>query len=270
MHRRRIITLLSDFGLVDSYVAEMKAVILSICPEACIVDISHGVRKFDIRMGSFLLLRASRFFPKGTIHLAVVDPGVGTERRPIIVETERGFYVGPDNGLLMPSSKMDGIKHIHVISNPKYMLNEISRTFHGRDIFSPAAAYLSRGVPISDFGPEIFDPIVPRFAEAKVHDGLIEGEVVYIDDFGNLVTNITQNNLTSAGISEGDMLLVKVRGKNFGLKLCEAYGRVSKNELLTIIGSSGFLEISVNQGSASRLLGVEAGEKIIIAKETEF
>ncbi|MBS7634899.1 SAM-dependent chlorinase/fluorinase [Candidatus Bathyarchaeota archaeon] len=270
MHGRRIITLLSDFGLVDSYVAEMKAVILSIYPEARIVDISHGVRKFDIRMGSFLLLRASRFFPKGTVHLAVVDPGVGTERRPIIVETERGLYVGPDNGLLMPSSKMDGIKHIHVISNPKYMLSEISRTFHGRDIFSPAAAYLAKGVPISEFGPEIFDPIIPRFAEAKLHDGLIEGEVIYTDDFGNLVTNIAQSNLTSAGISEGDTLLVKVRDKNLRLKLCEAYGYVSKNELLTIIGSSGFLEISVNQGSASRLLGVEAGEKIIIAKETGF
>jgi S-adenosylmethionine hydrolase len=265
---RRIITLLSDFGLVDSYVSEMKAVILSIYPEACIVDISHNVRKFDIRMGSFLLLRASRFFPNGTIHLAIVDPEVGTERRPIIIETERNFYVGPDNGLLIPSSKMDGIKHIHVISNPKYMLSKISRTFHGRDIFSPAAAYLAKGVPISDFGPEIFDPIIPSFAEANVHDGLIEGEVVYIDDFGNIVTNIAQSNIASAGISEGDILLVKVRDKNLRLKLCRAYGCLPKNELLTIIGSGGFLEISVNQGSALKRLGVDVGEKIIIGKET--
>jgi len=270
VRRRRIITLLSDFGLVDSYVSEMKAVILSICPEACIVDISHNVRKFDVKMGSYILLRASRFFPKGTIHLAVVDPGVGTERRPIIIETERGFYVGPDNGLLIPSSKMDGIKHIHVISNPKYMLSKVSRTFHGRDIFSPAAAYLAKGVPISDFGPEIFDPVIPSFSEARVHEGLIEGEVVYIDDFGNLITNIAQSNLASAGISEGDILLVKVRNRNFRLRLCEAYGRLPKNELLAIIGSGGFLEISVNQGSALKLLGADVGEKIIIRKETGF
>lgn len=270
--KHSIITLLSDFGLKDSYVAEMKAAILSICPEACIVDISHEVRKFDVRMGSFLLLRASRIFPKGTIHVAVVDPGVGTERRPIIVETSRAFYIGPDNGLLMPSARMDGIKHIYLISNRKYMFNRISRTFHGRDIFSPAAAHLAKGVPPSEFGPEIFDPVIPSYAEARFNEdiggeGLIEGEVIHIDDFGNIITNIAYSNLMQLGIAEGDFLIIEIRNKSFKLKLCEAYGSVPKNEALAIIGSCNLLEISVNQGKASKLFGVKVGEKIFVSRD---
>ncbi|MEM1550729.1 MAG: SAM-dependent chlorinase/fluorinase, partial [Candidatus Bathyarchaeia archaeon] len=209
MWRRKIITLTTDFGLRDSYVAEMKAVILSICPEACIVDISHEVRKFDIRMGSFLLFRASRFFPNGTIHMAVIDPGVGTERRPIIIETDWSIYVGPDNGILIPSAQRDGIRHIYIIGNPKYMLKEVSKTFHGRDIFSPAAAYLARGVPPSEFGPEIFDPVVPSFAEPISSDDSIMGEIIHVDGFGNLITNIKYEDLKSMSINEGDYLTVK-------------------------------------------------------------
>ena len=269
MRRRPIITLLSDFGLRDSYVAEMKAAILSICPEACIVDISHEIRKFDIRMGSFLLLRASRIFPRGTIHVAVVDPGVGTERRPIIVETNRAFYIGPDNGLLIPSARMDGIKHIYAISNRRYMFNKVSRTFHGRDVFSPAAAHLAKGVPPSEFGPEIFDPIIPSYAEARFKGNIIEGEVIHIDDFGNIITNIAYDNLMRIGIAEEDFLVIRIRDKTFKLKLCKAYGSVSKNEPLTIIGSCNLLEISVNQGDASKFFGVKVGEKIFVSKDSK-
>jgi len=266
MRSRPIITLLSDFGLKDSYVAEMKAVILSICPEAHIVDISHEIKKFDIKMGAFLLARAARFFPKGTVHVAVIDPGVGSERRSIIVETERGFYVGPDNGVLMLSAQMDGVKHVYLIKEQKYMLRRISKTFHGRDIFSPVAAYLASGIPPSEFGPEIFDPIMPNFAKPKVSGNLIEGEIIHIDDFGNIITNITHSDIESLGIKEGEILGVRLGYKDLKIKLCSAYSEVQINTPLTIIGSADFLEVSVNQGDASKFFGVKVGEKISIYK----
>lgn len=267
MNKRPIITLLSDFGLRDSYVAEMKAVILSICPEAYIVDISHEVRKFDIRMGAFLLSRAARHFPNGTIHVAVVDPGVGTGRRPIIVESERSIYIGPDNGVLMLSAQREGIKHIYEIKNPKYMLKKVSRTFHGRDIFSPAAAYVAKGVPPSEFGPEIFDPIIPSFSQTKISEDLIEGEIIYIDDFGNIVTNISFDEMKSLDIKEHDQLTIKLGKKVFNIKLCTAYGEVQLHTPLALIGSSNLLEISVNQGDASKYFGVKVGDKVLLKKK---
>lgn len=264
MLEHRIITLTTDFGLRDSYVAEMKAVILSIYPEACIVDISHEVRKFDVRMGAFLLLRAAGFFPNGTIHMVVIDPGVGTERRLIIIETERFLYIGPDNGVLIPSAQKHGIKHIYVIRNQKYMLRNISRTFHGRDILNPAAAYLAMGVPPSEFGPEIFDPVIPSFAKPTISNNFIEGEIMYIDDFGNMVTNICYDDLKSMGIKEGNHLTFKIGEKMLALKLCRAYEEVEIGAPLAIIGSCNFLEISVNQGNASAFFNTGIGEKVLI------
>ncbi|MEM1586660.1 MAG: SAM-dependent chlorinase/fluorinase [Candidatus Bathyarchaeia archaeon] len=264
---RRIITLTTDFGLRDSYVAEMKAVILSICPEAYIIDISHEVRKFDIRMGAFLLFRSSTFFPDGTIHVAVIDPGVGMERRPIIIETERFFYVGPDNGVLIPSARRDKIKHIYAIRNPKYILKKISRTFHGRDIFSPAAAHLANGVPPSEFGPEIFDLVVTTFAEPITSENSIEGEIIHIDDFGNLITNIGYEELRYMDVEEGDHLIIKIGKKEMALKLCRAYSEVPVNTPLTIIGSCGLLEISVSQGDASAFFNANVGEKVLVYRK---
>ncbi|MEM1547311.1 MAG: S-adenosyl-l-methionine hydroxide adenosyltransferase family protein [Candidatus Methanomethylicia archaeon] len=261
-----IITLLTDFGLRDSYVAEMKAVILSICPEACIIDICHEVKKFDIRMGAYLLARTSKYFPKGSIHVAVVDPGVGGTRRPIIVESERAFYVGPDNGLLMLSAEIDGIKHVYMISNERYMLKTVSRTFHGRDIFSPAAAYLARGIPPSEFGPEIHDPTKLSFTKPKISGNIIEGEVIHIDDFGNIITNISIKDLESINIGEGDLLNLETRNLKLKLKLCRSYTEVPHNTPLTIIGSSEFLEISINQGDAAKHFNIKTGDKILLGK----
>ncbi len=262
-----IITLLSDFGLRDPYVAEMKAVILSICPKASIVDISHNIRKYDVRMGAFILARATPYFPNRTIHVAVVDPGVGTARRPIIIETKRSTCVGPDNGLLMLSAQKEGISHIYNIANSKYTLKQVSRTFHGRDIFSPVAAYLARGVPPSEFGPEISDLVKPSFLEPKIEPGRIEGEAIYIDDFGNIVTNIDSENLKKIGVKEGNKIAMKIGGKETALILCRAYGEAALNVPLAIIGSSGFLEVSVNQGDASRVFKVAEGAKVIIRSE---
>jgi S-adenosylmethionine hydrolase len=141
-----MITLTSDFGLKDPYVAEMKGVILTIIPNATLVDITHDIEKFNIRMAAFTLASVAPYFPKGTVHLAVVDPGVGTQRRAILVQTTQGFFVGPDNGILILPAQNQGIEHIYQLTNPKFMLPGVSSTFHGRDVFAPAAAHLDKGV----------------------------------------------------------------------------------------------------------------------------
>jgi hypothetical protein len=257
-----IITLLSDFGLKDPYVAEMKAVILSICPNVRIVDVSHEVEKFNIRTGAFVLASATPYFPRGTIHVAVVDPGVGTKRRPILVVGKQAFYVGPDNGLLMLSAKKEGITHVYHITNKECMLPQISRTFHGRDIFAPTAAHLAKGREPSEFGPEIYDYIVPKFAEPRLKGKLLQGEVLHIDGFGNVITNITMEELEKIDIREGDVFHVKLKEAVLKLKLCTAYGEVEAKQPLAIIGSHGFLEVSVNQGSAAERFGARIGEAV--------
>ena len=172
----KIVTLTTDFGLRDPYVAEMKAVILSICPEAAIVDVSHDVGKFDVRTGAYMLASAAPYFPKGTIHVAVVDPGVGTARRCLIVETKQSFFVGPDNGVLVLAGDKQGIVSIREITNPKLMLPNVSSTFHGRDIFAPAAAHLANRVAPADFGAEVRDMVKPEFARVETDKGKLVGE----------------------------------------------------------------------------------------------
>jgi len=267
--RRPIISLLSDFGLRDPYVAEMKAVILSICPNVPIIDISHEIEKFNIRMGAFVLAQAAQYFPEGTIHLAVVDPGVGTARRPIIIEAERSLYVGPDNGLLILAAQNEGIRHVYEIKNQRYALKTVSRTFHGRDIFSPAAAYLAKGEDPSKFGPEIHDPIIPEFSAPKIRKEAILGEIIHIDSFGNLITNISGEKLRSLSISEGITLSVKLGDRKMTLKLCSSYDQAAKKAPLLIIGGTGFLEISVNRGDASKLLNAKIGTPIILKRPTQ-
>jgi len=209
-----IISLLTDFGLKDPYAAEMKAVILSLCPNARIVDITHLVEKFNVRMGAFTLASAAPYFPKGTIHVAVVDPSVGTKRRALLVETDEAFCIGPDNGVLMLAAKKHKIKHVYSITNKRYMLPEVSSTFHGRDIFAPAAAHLAKGSRPDDFGPEIKDYLVPEFAEPQVSLNELTGEVLYIDDFGNIITNISKNHLEKIGVTEGSKLRIKLQKKD--------------------------------------------------------
>jgi len=257
-----IITLLTDFGLRDPYVAEMKAVILSICPSARIVDISHEVRKFDIRMGAFILAQAAPYFPEGTIHVAVVDPGVGTERRSTIIETDRSRYVGPDNGLLMLAAVNERINRIHKIAAPKYMLTRISRTFHGRDIFSPVAAHLANGIKPCEFGPEVVDQVTPEYLKPRIARDEILGEVIHIDDFGNVVTNIAASDLRRLGIKEGEELKMHVKENVLTMRFCSAYGDAPPGTPLCIIGSGDFFEIAVNQGNAAQTYGIQIGDYV--------
>ena len=261
----KIISLLSDFGLKDPYVPEMKAVILSICPEARIVDISHEIEKFNIRMGAFVLASAAPYFPKETIHVAVVDPSVGTTRRPILVVTKRAFYVGPDNGLLMLSARRQGTNRVYHVTNKQFMLLQVSRTFHGRDIFAPTAAHLAKDHVPSESGPEINDYVIPKFAKPSLRKNVLFGEVLHIDDFGNVITNVSMKKLEKIGIKEGDRFNVKLKEDIITLKLCIAYGEVKAKQPLAIIGSHSFLEISVNQGNAARKFKVEIGEAVQVS-----
>jgi S-adenosylmethionine hydrolase len=262
-----IISLLSDFGVKDPYVAEMKAVILSINPQAQVIDITHQIGKFNIRMGAYVLASAAPYFPPSTVHVAVVDPGVGTERRPIIVETSCSFYVGPDNGLLMLAAHKEHIKNVYTIDNPKYMLPNVSRTFHGRDVFAPAAAHLTRGTKPSTFGPAINDYIVPDFAKPVAKDRGLRGEILHIDDFGNIISNISAEDLKKMGFTEGCSLLVRVGNKILSVMFCSAYSEVPVGTPLALIGGSNFLEVAVNQGSAATVFGAKVEEAFSVSGE---
>jgi S-adenosylmethionine hydrolase len=261
--RRPIITLTTDFGSRDPYAAEMKAVVVGISPNATIVDITHQIDKFNISMGAYILASAYPYFPEGTVHVAVVDPGVGTKRRPIIVQTERGCFVGPDNGLLaLAARSIGGEMHIYSITNREFMLPSVSNTFHGRDIFAPAAAHLANGRRPADFGKEIYKMISPGFMRTIRRKDAFEGQVIHIDDFGNIITSFTAKQLQTMKIK--DEARLKIGEVKRTLKLCKAYGDVKKRQPLAIIGSSNLLEISVNQDSAASKFNVQVGNKISI------
>jgi S-adenosylmethionine hydrolase len=261
-----IISLLSDFGQRDPYVAEMKAVILAINPEAKIVDISHDIEKFNIRVGAFSLASATPYFPRNTVHVAVVDPGVGTKRRPIIIKTRRNLYVGPDNGLLMLAAIKETILKVYTIENSLFMLSKVSNTFHGRDIFSPIGAHLSKGEKPSNFGSEIEDYVFPEFANLSLINGELIGEVMYIDDFGNIISNISAEDNEQYGVHIGDFLVVTIGKKIFKLKFHVAYGNVAIKSPLALIGGSGFLEVAINLGDASDFFGANVGDAFCIRK----
>ncbi|MEQ9619259.1 MAG: SAM-dependent chlorinase/fluorinase [Deltaproteobacteria bacterium] len=243
----RIITLTTDFGLKDHYAGAMKGVILGINPGAVITDITHGIEKFNIIEAAFKLRSFYSYFPKGTVHVVVVDPGVGGPRKPIAVEAHGYYFVGPDNGVfsLIPALK-DECKAVE-ITNRSYMLEAVSSTFHGRDIFAPAAAHLGLGVGIDELGEGVSSPEALDIPEPEVRSGEIQGVVIYEDSFGNLVTNIPAEMIKADSIVYVDQ--VRIEG------IVSSYGEAGKGELLAITGSSELLEISVNQGSASKMIG---------------
>jgi len=256
----KIITLTTDFGLKDPYVAEMKAAILGISPNAVIVDITHEIEKFNIRTGAYVLASAVPYFPTGTIHVAVVDPGVGTRRRPMLIQTQQGFFIGPDNGLLILAAETQDITSIHEITNPRFMLPRVSSTFHGRDVFAPAAAHLANGVPPTDFGPEIRNAVKPDFTKVMLRKGVMIGEVLHVDNFGNVITNIDEREIAS--IRTKDMVNVELPNRKLKLKLCKAYGEAKLKEPLALIGSHNYLEVAINQGNAAAKFKIKLGDKI--------
>jgi S-adenosylmethionine hydrolase len=258
----KIITLTTDFGLKDPYAAEMKATILSICPNSVIVDITHEIAKFNIRMGAYVLASAVPYFPKGSVHVAVVDPSVGTRRRPIVIQTQRSFFVGPDNGLLVLAAEKQGILRVHELANPRFMLPKVSTTFHGRDIFAPAAAHVLNGVKPAEFGPEIREAAKPEFAKVTRRNDTLVGEVLHVDGFGNIITNINETEVAQSRVK--DAVSVELPRCKLKLKLCKAYGEAEPQEPLALIGSHRFLEISINQGNAAEKFKTKAGDKVTV------
>lgn len=244
----------------DPYAAEMKAAILSISPDTAIVDVTHEIDKFNIRMGAYVLASVAPYLPEGTIHVAVVDPGVGTRRRPILIKTRRSFFVGPDNGLLILAARPQGITGIHGITNPRLMLPQVSNTFHGRDVFAPAAAHLSNGVASAEFGPEIHDVVKPDFAKVMLKEGALVGEVLHVDKFGNIITNISEKevkHITATGV-----VGIELPNQKLKLRVCKAYGEAKSQETLALIGSHGYLEIAINQGNAAEKFKANPSDEI--------
>jgi S-adenosylmethionine hydrolase len=257
-----IVTLLTDFGLRDPYVASMKGVILSINPQCTLVDITHQVNAHDIKEGAFVLGQACSNFPKGTIHLSVVDPGVGSARKPILVVTNNYSFVGPDNGLFTIALRRERVKKAVVLTNQEFFLSEISPTFHGRDIFAPVAAHLSLGKKPESFGPSIKSWYEISFPDPVTKLGNLIGEIVHVDAFGNLVSNIDRKTLLQ--FSKGYCFAVRIGRKTIqGLK--KGYWDTLKKEPITLIGSGGFLEISVREGNAQKALNVKRGDRIVVS-----
>ena len=252
-----MITLTTDFGLKDPYVAEMKGVILCINPKANIVDVSHLIDKYSVRMAAFVLASAAPYFPKGSVHVAVVDPGVGTARRAIAVQTKQAYFVGPDNGALMLAAQKQGIKHIYELNNPEFMLPNVSSTFHGRDIFAPAAAYLDKGVKPKEFGAEITEPVTPKYAHVEHKNGSLFGEVLHVDGYGNVITNISQ-----AEVAAAKTVKVNLHHVSLQLNCSKTYGESKPQEPLALIGSHGFLELALDQGSFQERYRVNIGDKL--------
>ena len=271
---RPFVSLLSDWGARDPSPAICHGVILGIAPEALLVDISHEVDKYNIRHGALLLWCALPFLPIGA-HLAVVDPGVGTPRRAVAIEVARGDYlVGPDNGLLLPGAdRLGGITRAVLIDNPAYRLPVVSSTFHGRDLFSPAAAHLAAGVPLEQLGP----PVDPRtlavldWPTATASFGELEMSVIYVDTFGNVkLSGLTSDLIEALGtLSRGEELVVEIdapRAKPQRLRWASTFGEVEQGELLLYEDSYGRLCIAANQGHAAAALKLEDGTNLVVAR----
>jgi len=265
-----IITLTSDFGSKDSFAASMKGVILRINPQAQIVDLSHEINPQDIWEAAFTLKTAYDYFPKGTVHLAVVDPGVGTGRRPIVVVTESYYFVGPDNGLFSLVYQESERVRVHHITASHYFLPNPGRTFHGRDIFAPVAAWLAKGIPSGNFGEEIEDYVKLNVPVPKKAPNVIEGHVIHIDRFGNCITNIEYTDIQSL-IPEGENigpLSITAAGKEVkGLK--RFYAEAAPGEPGAIINSSGYLEIFMFKQNARTSLSLKRGEAVRVVLQPQ-
>lgn len=252
------ITLTTDFGSV--YPAAMKGVILGINPQATIVDIAHTIPRGDIRAGAFALYSVAPYFPGGTVHVAVVDPGVGTARNSIVISAGGHFFVGPDNGLMVPAASRLGKMEIRKITNLG-LLGDVSATFHGRDIFARIGAYLSEGMPLEEIGETTMDHVHLDFGTVEAGPNFISGHIIYIDDFGNLITNMQASDVFKKFRFEG-----QVRIFSNSMPFLETYGFAGEGQLLALIGSHGFLEIAVNGGSAAKMLKIQCGDEIRIEK----
>ncbi len=257
-----IITLTTDYGTCDHLVGTMKGVILRINPDAKIVDINHSVVPYDLLDGALAIGAAYRYFPPRTIHVVVVDPGVGAQRRPIVVSGENQYFIAPDNGVLSVVYEKETTISVRHITADHYFENPVSNTFHGRDIFAPVAAWLAKLGQTTSFGEEVRDYVRFSLPKPTAAGTAIKGVVLRVDHFGNLMTNLTLQDLPQAMVSAGKVNL-HIGGKTIQ-QLVQTYAQGNAGEPFAILGSSGFLEISVNKGSAARVLGVQRGAEVTL------
>jgi S-adenosylmethionine hydrolase len=257
--KRAVITFITDFGTKDGYAGVMKGVILKINPEVRFVDISHEISPQDILEAGLVLKNSYNYFPDRSIHLVVVDPGVGSKRRAVAIEGENHFFIGPDNGVFTFIYGVDRIRRVVELENNRYFLSNISNTFHGRDIFAPVAAHLSLGTPLENFGSICKDFIKVDLPEPEIEEGIINGIIIHMDRFGNLISNIHEALFTESigsgtyRILIGDQMIEEVQ---------DSYSGVKEGEILAIFGSSGYLEISKRDQNAKKMLGLDKGSEI--------
>ena len=256
--RTPIITLTTDFGTRDAYVAAMKGVILGIARDVPIVDVSHDVAAHDVTEGALALEAAVPFFPEGSVHLAVVDPGVGTARRGLAIVTDAARFVGPDNGLFTPFLERPGWRAFELTA-AEYRLRAVSRTFHGRDVFAPAAAHLALGVAPERLGPRVEDPVRLHWPSVRETHGAVAGTVLHVDRFGNLVTSIRAESFESFGA-------ITVRFGGRALPFVGTYGDLTPGQAGALVGGSGRLEIAVREDSAAARLRARRGAPVVVSR----
>ncbi len=258
----RILTFTTDFGLNDPFVGIMHGVVLGIHSDTTIVDLCHAIASYDILDGAWTIAQSYRFFPPRTVHVVVVDPGVGSERRPIIVETEQHIFVAPDNGVLSMVEARETKFVVRHVTAERYFLQPVSQTFHGRDVFAPIAAWLSKGVAPGEFGPEISDYVrLPVPLVEHVGPDSFRGTVIKVDKFGNLITNLGALDVPELFGTAAPSLELLIAGQTI-TKLCHSYAEGAENQIFLIVGSSGYLEIAATQASAADKLAAGAGTPV--------
>jgi S-adenosyl-L-methionine hydrolase (adenosine-forming) len=261
MSESRVVTFTTDFGLTDAFVGIMHGVVLNIQPDTRIVDVCHSITSYDILDGAWTIAQAYRFFPPRTVHVVIVDPGVGGTRRPIVVETEDYIFVAPDNGVLSLIEARESKFVVRHITAERYFLQPVSQTFHGRDIFAPVAGWLSKGVAPGEFGPEISDYVrAPLPQVESVGENSLRGVVVKVDKFGNLVTNIAESDVLGMA-GKGSPVSILISGQTL-TRICRSYAEGGDDEVFAIIGSSGYLELAAKQASAAEKLAASVGSPV--------
>ncbi len=262
------ITFLTDFGLEDDFVGTCHGVMKRIAPGSQIIDLTHGIRPGRVLQGALALANALPYMPAG-VHLAIVDPGVGSSRRPLALRDAEGrLYVGPDNGLLLPAvDRFGGLAEAHELANPAYALDSVSRTFHGRDLFSPAAAHLSAGVPLGELGPPIDPDALVRLdvPEPELGQSRIRATVLAVDRFGNIALNLNRDHLDEAAIVPGMRVELAARGNRYYAVAARTFADATTGELILYEDSYRNVAVAVTRGSAAALLGVEEGSEVVVA-----
>ncbi len=260
------ITFLSDFGLKDDFVGTCHGVIKRIAPDAQIIDITHGIPPTSILQGALVLANTIDFMPIG-VHLAIVDPGVGGPRRPLALrDNEDRLYVGPDNGLLLPAAHRSGIAAAHELANPAYALESISRTFHGRDLFAPAAAHLATGVPLVELGPPVDPESLVRLdlPEPIIADGAITATLLYVDSFGNIALNLHRDDVRALGIVSGTRVELELSGERYYAVMARTFADARAGDVILYEDSYKNMSVAISRGSAARMLHASPGQHIKI------